>query len=137
MAARYSCLRSDVACGLLILTGRGLRSHLAPSLQLLLSIGDNLVPSLQARRDNHSAALGKSNLHWPHLHGIVVVEDIAIRTVGSTENGAGWRGNGILTRFQEQVNVDELVRPEAVIRVVKDGLQLGCSRCLVDLIVDG
>src|SRR5208283_1815795 len=137
MAAKYSCLRSDVARRLLILFGWSLRSYAASSLQLLLSIGNDLVAPLQSRRDYHGAALGQGDLYRTHLHGIVGVHNVAIRTIGSAQDRAGGCGNSVLARLQQQMNVDKLVRPQTVIRIVEDSLQLGCACGLVNLVADG
>src|SRR5271165_2095021 len=136
MAAKYSCLRSDVAGRLLVLTGGGLRSHAASGLKLLLSIGYDFFSPLQSRRDYHGAALGQRDLHRTHLYCIVGVHDVAKRTVGSTQNGTRRSRYRVLAGFQQQVNIDELVWPEAVFGIVEDPLQLGCSRRQVDLVID-
>src|SRR5271166_1049614 len=99
MAAKCSCLRSDIAAALLILTGRSLRSYAAPRLQLLLSISYDFLASLQPRPDHHRAALGQGDLHRTHLSGIVGVNNVSKRAVGSAQNGAGWRRDRILHRL--------------------------------------
>src|SRR5208283_4552061 len=120
MAAKYSCLRSDVAAGLLILPGRSLRRDAASSLELLLSVGDNFLVVLQTRGDDHGAALGQSDLYRPHLHGTVGVNHVGEGAIGTAENGACRRSDRVLTDLQQQVGVDELVGPEHAVRIVKD-----------------
>src|SRR5271166_1766861 len=136
MAAKYSCLRSDVAAGLLILPGRSLRRHAAARLQLLLPVSNNFVAVLQAGGDDDSAALGQSNLHRPHLDRVVGVHYVSEGAVGTAENGAGRRRYRVLTRLQQQVSVDELVGPEHAVGIVKDRLQLGRAGRRINLVVN-
>ncbi len=79
----------------------------------------------------------RANLDGAHLHGIIAIDYVGVSAIGPAVHGAGGRGNGVLAFLQQQVSIDELVRPQRVVCVVERRLQLHRSGRLIDLVVDG
>lgn len=69
------------------------------------------------------------------MHLGIVIDNIHERALLAILDGHVGDDELIVQRVHEQSHVDELLREELIVLVVKYGLQLRGARCIVDLVI--
>src|SRR5437667_2489284 len=113
------------------------RLHVAVGLQLVLPVSDDHFVWRHAAGNFGQVPFSRRNRNRPYLHGLVLFHDIDETTLRAALQSRGGNDRCVLFRFQQQMYIYKLIRPELVITVIENSLQLSRSSGLINLIVNG
>src|SRR5579862_2112740 len=100
------------------------QQHLGTVLELVGAVDDHGLPGLEPLRDGHVGGVARTQGELAHAHRLVGIDHISVGA-GCAALYAGLRNErGAVQRIQQQYDVHELLRKEALVGVGKDRLQL-------------
>ena len=114
----------------------GVRIYLAPGLQLVLPVDHDDVPRGDPSGDRCHVILGERNRNRVHCNRFVGFDRKHIASLRAGLDRDRRNHGASLVGFQQQADIDELVGPQRVVRIVEHGFQPPRAGGLVDLIVD-
>src|SRR4029077_6704084 len=112
------------------------RLNPAPSLQFVLTIGDDHIPGIEPAANYSGIALREGYRDRAVLHGLVWIHGVNECTLRATKDGRGWDHDAVLARLQQEIGVDKLVRPKLVVSVAENSFELRRTGCGINLVVD-
>src|ERR1035441_1854158 len=115
---------------------RSTRLNLAASLQLVLPIGDHDFAGIESSSDNRRVSLCEGHSNWAILHRLIGIDCVHERPLRAPQNRRSRDNCAVFSGFEQQVGVYELVRPQLVVFVVKNGLKLRRARRRINLVVN-
>src|SRR3954462_1132721 len=109
---------------------------LAAGAKLALPLRDDGVADVHALSHRRLLALLQIDLHGTRLHRLIVLHDVGEGTVGSALHGGERHHDRTRPRVEEEPRLNELVRPQRVLRVRQHRLQAQRRRGGIDGVVD-
>src|SRR5205085_7772139 len=103
-------------------------------LNFVLAFEDDHFACLKPGPDRHVVTLCVFDRDHSQFGGLVLVHDIYEGALRSALHGRCGNHDGVLQSVNQQPDVHELVRIEAVIFVIENGFELRCLGCRIDLV---
>ena len=114
----------------------GAELYFAAGLQFVLTVGYYCVPGIKAAGYGCIIALGNRYRYRARLDRLVGLHQINEGSLRATQYRGRRHDCAVLPRLEKQVRIHELVGPKLIVFVIENGFQLGCSRGLVDLVIN-
>ena len=114
-----------------------MRLHMAARLEFVLSIGYDDFVWRDSAGNLNQISLRDRDIHIPGINCFILFHYVNVITLWPALYRGRRKHRCVLAGLKQQVNVNELVRPQLIIFVIKNSFQSTGACGLVNLIVDG